>query len=417
MRAAVLCAALTVVPVGVGAQSVTLTESEALARLSAEGARVRALRAPVEVARADVLAAGRWPNPRFSIERQSVAGVTEYYTSISQPLPITGRRDLEVQAASTLVLARSRRADDDVRRLRADLRLAFADLVAAQVRERELTTSRDRLRELSQILARRENAGDAAGFDRLRAEREALDVESDLVIATTERAMAQAQLAGFLGDGADATQLVAADRSASAAPVPTLDALMAQAETSRGDLAAFQHEIDAARFAGQAADRRRFPEPEVFGGTKSSTAGSGGSGEAVTVGSGAIGSLIGVQLTLPLFDRAKPERALAVARAGQAEAGAAALRSRLRAEAAALRESVIQRRAAADRYRAEGVGSAAQIERIAVVSYDAGERGILEPLDAHRVAVSARLRQAALDLAVRQAEIELGFTTGWEMPL
>ena len=75
------------------------------------------------------------------------------------------------------------------------------------------------------------------------------------------------------------------------------------------------------------------------------------------------------------------------------------------------------RRAAAERYRAEAINSAAQIERIAQVSYDAGERSILELLDAYRVGVSARVRQTTLDLAVRQAEIELEFATGWEIPL
>ena len=60
------------------------------------------------------------------------------------------------------------------------------------------------------------------------------------------------------------------------------------------------------------------------------------------------------------------------------------------------------------------MNSSGQIERIAQVSYDAGERGILELLDAHRVGASARARQAALDLAARRAEIELSFATGWE---
>lgn len=417
MRRAVLCAGLAVAffPPGAGAQSLSLTEPEALARLSMDGPRVRAARAPVEVVRADVLAAGRWPNPRVSVERQSVAGVTEYYTSVSQPLPVTGRRGLDVQSASALVQARSSRSDDAVRRLRADLRMAFADLVAAQTRERELTVSRDRLRDLTQVLARRERAGDTAGFDRLRAERELLDVESDLVVASTDRATAQARLAGFLGEN-EPSRLVAVVQQVAAPAVPSLDALVAQADVSRGDLSAFRHEVEAARFAARAADRRRMPEPEVFVGTKSSTAGTGGGGGAVTVGSGAVGPLVGVQATIPLFDRGRPERALAEARASRAEAEAAALRAVLRSEAAALREAVVQRRAMAERYRAEGLSSAAQIERIAEVSYDAGERGILELLDAYRLAAAARLRQAALDLAVRQAEIELGFTTGWEMP-
>jgi hypothetical protein len=37
-------------------------------------------------------------------------------------------------------------------------------------------------------------------------------------------------------------------------------------------------------------------------------------------------------------------------------------------------------------------------------------------LDAYRSGSSARLRQAALDAGVRQAEIELEFVSGWEIP-
>jgi cobalt-zinc-cadmium efflux system outer membrane protein len=315
------------------------------------------------------------------------------------------------------VSATASRADDEVRRLRADLRLAFAELEAAQARERELATARDRLRELSDILATREGEGDAAGFDRLRAEREVLDVESDLVMASTERARAQATLASFFSGGADASQIVAVGRPASSAAVPALDALLEQAESTRGDLIAFRHEIEAADFAGRAADRSLIPEPEIFVGTKSSTASSGGAGSTVTIGEGAIGPVIGVHATIPLFDRARPERALAAAGAARAEAGADSFRAVLRGQVIALREAVLRRRAAAERYRSEAVNSAAQIERIAQVSYDAGERGILELLDAYRIGASARVRQTTLDLAVRQAEIELEFATGWEIPL
>jgi outer membrane protein TolC len=122
-----------------------------------------------------------------------------------------------------------------------------------------------------------------------------------------------------------------------------------------------------------------------------------------------------VQASIPVFDRGKPERALAVARAAQADARAAAFRLVLRGQIAALRAAVIERRAIAERYRSPAVGSADQIERIALVSYDAGERSILELLDAYRTGVSARVRQATLDAAVRQAELELEFASGWEI--
>ena len=407
MRSVVLCATLAalILPSNAGAQSLPLTEAEALARFSPASPRVRAIRAAIDVARADVMAAGRWPNPRVIFDREAVAGVTENIMMVSQALPITGRRGLDVQAASALVDASSSRADEALRRARADLRLAFAQLVAAQIREGELTASRDRLRQLTEVLTRREAAGDAAGFDRLRAEREVLDVEADRGATATERARAQATLAAFFADPIDPAAIVAVDASTAPTPPPALGALVEHAESIRGELLAVRKEIDAARLSVRAADRRRVPEPEVVAGTKSSTAGAGD-----------IGSIITVQASVPLFDRGRPERALAEARAKQAEARAEAFRIALRAEIAALRAAVIERRETADRYRTAAVNRTGEIERIAQVSYDAGERGILELLDAYRTGASARIRQTALDAAVRQAEIELEFVSGWEIP-
>jgi cobalt-zinc-cadmium efflux system outer membrane protein len=402
MRSALFCAVLAAsLPSSAGAQSVTLSESEALSRLSSDSPRVRAVRSAVEVARADVLAAGRWPNPRLTLDRESVAGVTEYLTMVSQSLPITGRRGLDSQSASAHVAAVSSRGDDNVRRLRADLRLAFAALLAAQTRELEWTAARDRLQVLANILTSREKAGDAAGFDRLRAEREVLDVEAELATAATDRARAQAVLASFLSPAPAA--IVATASQTAPAPVPDLTTLLERAEVTRGELAAIGHELESARLAARAAERRVIPEPEIVAGTKSST-----------VGTGDIGSVVSLHVALPLFDRAQPERAMAAARVAQAEGQAQAFRLVLRGQVDALREAVIQRRAAADRYRTQATTATTQIERIAQVSYDAGERGILELLDAFRLGASARVRQVALDLATRQAEVELEFATGWE---
>ncbi len=128
---------------------------------------------------------------------------------VAQPVPISGHRGLLVDAATALVEASSIRADDAIRRARADLRVAFAQLMTAQTRERELTGARDRLRALADVLAKREAAGDAAGFDRLRAEREVFDVDADRAAAASERARAQATLASFFEAPADATRIVA----------------------------------------------------------------------------------------------------------------------------------------------------------------------------------------------------------------
>ena len=230
--AAVACACSTA-----GAQGV-LSEADAIAKLSADSPRVRAIRSGIELARADVLAAARWPNPRLYVGREAVSGVSETITTVLQPLPITGQRRFEMQAASALVDATSFRADDAMRRARADVRLAYADLVAAQARERELTAARDRLQELAGILTMRVREGDAAGFDRLRAEREVLDLDADRVMAAADRARAQGRLAGFFATAIDPALLVAEDRVITVRDVPPLDVLVDQAEKTRGELLA-----------------------------------------------------------------------------------------------------------------------------------------------------------------------------------
>jgi len=68
--------ALACVCGGADAQTV-LSEADAIATLSADSPRVRAIRSGIELARADVLSASRWPNPRLYIGREAVAGVSE----------------------------------------------------------------------------------------------------------------------------------------------------------------------------------------------------------------------------------------------------------------------------------------------------------------------------------------------------
>ncbi len=408
MRALCVRAALLAVflPVGVCAQTVSLTESQVLALLSAEAPRVSAARAPIALAAADVLAAGRWPDPRVTFNREAVAGTTENMLMVSQPLPVSGRRRLDVSAAGARVAATTSRAEEQVRRVRADLRRAFTALWAAQTSERELVRGRDRLQELATVLERREAAGDAAGFDRLRAEREVIEADVDRANAALVRIRAQAMLVAFFASPPGDPALVEVVRTEGTPPaIPSVEDLAARAARARGDVSALQHDLEAAGFAEQSAGRRRIPEPEVVAGTKSSNAGGGD-----------IGSLVSVHVTVPLFDRGRAERAAAQARASQARAEAAVLDGVVRAEIVAWRAAVLARRDIAERYRGAVTATAEQLERIALVSYDAGERGILDLLDAIRTASSARVRQVALDAAVRDAEIELELVSGWELP-
>lgn len=397
---------VAVVCTGVSAAAQTpISETEALARLSPTSARVRAIRSTVALADAEASGVGRWPNPRVAVNREAVSGVSETLSTVLQPLPITGRRALDRRAAVQGVEAVKARAEDEVRRARTDLRLAFTGLVSAQVRERAIASFRDQLRDLIAALARREAAGDAAGYDRLRVEREAVDVDADLSVARTDRMRAQGQLAAFFEPGTSPATIVGQEPRPAGADLPSLEDLVARAEQTRGDLLALGFEIEAAKLSARAADRRRIPEPELLAGTKTST-----------LGGGDVGSVVTVQAAMPLFDRGGPERRLAAAKVAHASAREESLDREIRAEIAAWREVAVDRRQAASRYREAASATGGEVERIARLSYDAGERGILELLDAYRTGASARVREALLEAAARRAVIELEYASGWEIP-
>jgi outer membrane protein TolC len=239
----------------------------------------------------------------------------------------------------------------------------------------------------------------------LRAQREVIEIDADLTAARADRARAQAALAAFYAPSTNPSTLIAAVPPVRThGPLPTVEELLAHAESQLPELSALKRQQESAAFAIQAAGRRPIPEPEVVAGTKSSN-----------IAGGDVGTVFSVHVAVPLFDRARPEQALAQARRAQAEARVAAFQAALHANVAALRTIVLERRQAAEAYRSSTATSATQLERIAQVSYDAGERSILELVDAYRNSGSTRVRQVALDAAVRHAEIELELVSGWEI--
>lgn len=379
-----------------------LTEADAVARLSADSPRIRALRAGLAMAEADVLAARRLPNPSVTLSREAAGGVSEKYALVTQVVPITGRRQLETAAARLSASATALRIGDLERRAAAEVRLAFATLLAAQTRESEIASTHKSLQELVGAIRSREQAGDVAGFDRLRVEREVLDVEADLSEAGARLARAQADLAAYF-DPAIAPSALRAAGPAPPRELPTAEQLIARAHETRGLLTALQHDIESAESARKAADRSRWPEPEVAGGVKTP----GVSGLDA-------GSVLSISAALPLFDRSRAERARAEARGRQAAAELDWQRARIRAEILGLHAAVEAQRRVAAAYRADAITRSAALQRIARVSYDAGDRTLLELLDTFRVGLAARLRVADLDAELRRLEVDLEFVSGWE---
>jgi outer membrane protein TolC len=383
---------------GAAAAQQVLTEADAVARLSLESPRARAALAEVDLVTADAMAAARFPNPSFTVSREAVAGASEGYFLVSQSLPIWGRRGLQADGAAEQIRAAEFRAEDLRRHLRAEVRRAFVDLSIVEARERELEAALAALQSLVDVLGRREAAGDAAGYDRLRAGREAHGE------ARARRNRAQSALAAYFFPPPDPAALHAAPLAADQPPLPGADDLMARAQAARPDLLALGRDIDAARLQGQAAARSRVPEPELVAGLKTSS-----------LGDDRRGSVFSLNFALPLFDRAQPERARADAKIRLATAERDARLADISATVIGLRHAAQELRATADTYRQLSVPKSDQLRRIAQVSYDAGERVILELLDAYRSASAARLRLLELEAASAYADIDLEWATTVEI--
>ena len=382
----------------------TLTEEEALNRLRAGHPQIEALRATV----AELAASVRQPtlpaNPTVTFTREDAGLGSDDFLLVSQELPLRGRRRLLGEAAARAVTAAESRADDARLAFETQLRFAFTDLLWAQEREQVLEAGVSELRRLVTVLELREREGEGSRFDRLRAEREVADAEADREAASIERLTAQAAVVSFLAPDAPDVLSASGDLAEAGAPLDTVETLVDRALARRADYRALAASEDRWAVERRAADRLGIPTAIVTGGLK--RAGLPAARES--------GYVVGAALALPLFDRGQEQAARAEAARTRAGAERRALRTRIEREVRAAHGAATGYRALNERYRAESVAPAAELVTIAEAAYEEGEYGILELLDAHRVALGARLRLLDLAAAARRAAIELHRAVGGE---
>ena len=382
----------------------TLTEDEALDRLRAEHPRLEALRASVEELSASVRQPSLPANPTVTFTREDAGLGSDDFLLVSQELPLRGRRRLLGEAARQAVSAAEGRAADARLAFESRLRVAFADLLLAQARELELEAGAGELQRLVTVLGLREREGEGSRFDRLRAEREVADVEADREAASIRRAAARAHVASFFAPGTPAAGLAATGDLTDVAPPAAVDALVERALARRADYRALAASESRWATERRAAERLRLPVAAVTGGLK--RAGFATARES--------GYSIGATVSVPLFDRGQAQVARAEAARARSGAERRTLRTRIEREVRVAHGTAWRYRDLAKRYRVESVEPAAELVSIAEAAYEEGEFGILELLDAHRVALDARLRHLELAAEARRAAIDLDRAVGGE---
>ncbi len=188
--------------------------------------------------------------------------------------------------------------------------------------------------------------------------------------------------------------------------VPPIERLFQLALSSRADYIAEQRQEERYALESRAASRLRYPEPTALAGIKRSDV-----GEPRI----ATGPAIAVAVPLPIFNRGKTEVQRWNAERERAMARREGLLRRIRGEIAAAATSLEARKAAIEQYRNEVTQAGQDLSKIARVSYEEGEIGILELLDSYRVNRQALLRLLELQVLAKEAQIEMDRVVGEEV--
>ena len=390
--------------VGWSASAQTLTEAQALTRMRMEHPQIRVLRFTVREVEAAARERSLLANPTVSYTREDAGLNVDDFLLVTQELPVRRRLGLLGEAGEQAVNAAQARVDADLLAFDTRLRLAFTDLLLAQERTQTLEATLSDLNRLVDVLRAREEQGEGSRFDRLRAEREVADIDTDLGTVAIDRLTAQARLASFFALGTDPAGLTAVGHAADGGTVPGLEVLIAQAVAHRSDYRALT--LGEAQWATEkrAAERLRLPGLAVTAGLK--RAGAPTMRES--------GYVVTATVAVPLFNRGQAQVARAEAARGRTDAERQALRARIESEVRMAHATASRYRELADRYRSGSVDRAAELVAIATAAYEEGEYGILELLDAHGVTLGAELRWLDLAAAGRRAAIELDRAIGQE---
>ena len=378
------------------------TEANVIERFLQQSPLAREARARAAIAQAEARARTLYPNPSFNYTREG-AGLTEFFQA-EQAMPINGRLKLLRQAGDASIRATEAEGAFDIWQARIGLRLAFYRTLAAQERAGVHAAGLKEIESVIRVLRDREREGEGSKYDRLRTERERAELLADLALVRAEAELKRSQLLAFLPPDTQIASVFGRIETA----VGTLDGttLVQLAMGARQDYRAEQRRLEQFRLEGRAAERLRVPEPVLNAGFK-----------RADVGQSRIanGGVVGITVPLLIFNKGQAEVARYSAEQERTSARLQMIAQRIRSVVEGAARAFNVRVQARDQYRQELAERGTELVRIATIAYEEGEIGILELLDAYRTQRQARLRMLNIQMAVREAQIELERVVGEEI--
>lgn len=378
-------------------QAQARTEQEIVDLIVRESPQAKAIRAVAESVSAEQAARSTFPNPAVSYAREG-AGMTEFL-QMEQAFPAFGLRGALERAG---VAAReSADAERDARlwQLRIDAQVALARWRAASERLEAARSVERLVEQLIGVLATREREGEGSRFDRVRSEQELVDARHVVSSADVDRLAARGVILAMLPPNAPLPDTITSPSVF--ATVGPVEALVQRAVTGRAELRALDSSARRFTLEAEAAKKAVGPAATVGGGLK----------RADDINDTRTGGVVGVSVTLPLFNRAARDVTRFNAERTRVEFERAVVDAAIRAEITTAAAILSLRRQVATMSR-DALRSSDELVTMADVAYREGEAGILQLLDAYRTRGRAQERAAASALEHRLAEIALERAVG-----
>ena len=386
-------------------RSSLLTEAQAVEHVLKRPGLRDAIDGSVDVARADSIREGLWPNPQASYVREQTygnGGTGEDYVWLSQSIDPSGSLGLRSRAAEQRATAaweegRARQAG-----IVASVRMRFYEVLRFQGQVNAAQHLIARLETAVDTVTRREAAGDASAYDRRRLERELANMQARLVTLEAGRDRAWASLAALVGDERDtSTPWPRVSGTLLPDSLPAENTLVQRLE-ARPDIRALENIAAAAEIEARAASRGWVPDLNLGAGWKS-----------IDFGPNRIHGFLAMgAITLPFFDHSQDESLRAQGERRRARGERELALALARGEIRGLLVAARRLRETARRYRENRSESSAALVRTAEAGYHGGELGVLELLDAYRGAEEDEERALDLEFQARRARIELELSSG-----
>lgn len=379
---------------------VVLTEAEVVRRAHEYAPAAGVARAEEALAEARARSAGRFPNPTVGWSRETIRtsqpssqDIALATVEIDVARPLAERSLAAAEASRVHAEASQSRTDAALQAL-----LAYYEVALAERRVQLQADIVANLEEATRVLSRREAVGSEAGYvtARLLVATELARSQHAEALAVLESArVALAALVGL------SPSELALDSALDVGPLDVEAALQAHAEREGATL---RYARTAREHAGEAERRSRWawvPTIQLGAGMKH-----------VSDLGGGYGYVVGVALTLPLFDNGQSVRAEASAQRALADIRAEALTRQVLARIAEQHAIYRGARQELDRFREGTVAAVDTLMTAALSGYQRGELSLVELLDAQRARSEVADRELALVGAVKRAEARVRAAAG-----